>query len=467
MNIYENILIVLSSLLDEALSLLIFRLIIQPDSERFGWKFYSICVAIYTVICSVLSFCSIPYLLKSILIIWILGACYCWIISEHRIAVTLLLPTMSFAMIYACEASVPFVLERMFPYISYKDIVNTSFSMIFGIVESRSLLYLLWGVIIFLLHRKKQQMHTQFLGTAQWIVLFSAVGLLTSFVIAFQWVANEYPDRLVSIMGIFPFIFVIAIVVFLFLMLSLSTEVERKCRLENELVQKEQQLEQQKAIGSLYEEIRAIQHDLSNHMQIVNALAQRDKDYGVLSYGQAMEQNPALHQGIIRTSVAAIDILLNAKMMTAQKQNIKMKVEIHFPEPLDINIADLCTALFNVLDNALEACMRNTKQENRWISFRLQCTEHFLTAICKNPSEIPLRKGKSGFLSSKSESRYGIGTKQINRVCERYNGFFELHEEDGIVTATCAMALTQKPEKMYHSYIRSPKGEMVDVPEME
>ena len=39
MNIYENILIVLSSLLDEALSLLIFRLIIQPDSERFGWKF--------------------------------------------------------------------------------------------------------------------------------------------------------------------------------------------------------------------------------------------------------------------------------------------------------------------------------------------------------------------------------------------------------------------------------------------
>ena len=65
MTILENILIILSSLLDQALPLLLFWLVIQPNRDKFHWSFYGLCVGVFTIFCGLISFSDIHYLEKT------------------------------------------------------------------------------------------------------------------------------------------------------------------------------------------------------------------------------------------------------------------------------------------------------------------------------------------------------------------------------------------------------------------
>lgn len=454
MTILENILIILSSLLDQALPLLLFWLVIQPNRDKFHWSFYGLCVGVFTIFCCLLSFSDIHYLVKTAWVV-LLKIFYCWTILEHKFAISLFLPVVDLVSMYACESSVPFVLALLFPHVSFSDVSDTSFLMVFGILESRSLLYLLWGGCILLLYRRKPIIHPRAIHTSQWIALCSGIGFLASFVVAFQWVANLHPEAIHSILGAFPIIFLIITILFFLLALSLSSEAERKYRLENELLQAEQQLEQQKAVSSMYEQIRGAQHDFRNHMQIIASLAEQQNDTEVVNYVKDILGSLAASSAFVNTGVPAVDALMNSKFIYAKKHNIQVSAEICFPEPLTITISDLCAALFNLLDNAIEACEKNQLPENRWLELTLHQADSFLVIRCSNPSEVRPTQGRNGFRTSKPGARHGIGMKQLQRVANRYSGFFHATYQNGIFTAKLALSQGAKVEHIHASYINT------------
>lgn len=460
MTLLPALLIIVSSLLDQALPLLLFRLIIQPQGRRARWQFYIICVLLFTLLCSILSFSSIHYLLKTA-ILALLKIAYCWVLSGHKLAVTIFLPVLDVASMYACESTVPFVLAFLFSPESLEQISASDFLTVFGILESRGLLYLLWGVTIFLLHRRKSAILVQHIRTSQWIILCSALTFLASFVVAFQWVADIQPDDLprpgeiMSVVGVFPLIFLVLIILFFLLTLSLSAETARKFRLESELLQAEQQLAQQRALSSLYEQIRGVQHDFRNHMQIIASLAERAQDTSVQSYVQEILGSLAASTAFINTGVPAVDALMNSKFIHAKKYGIRVCAEICFPDPLDVATADLCTALFNLLDNAIEACQRNFKPENRRLELTLHQSENFLIICCSNPSERPPVPRRNGFRSSKAGAGHGIGLKQLQHIAEKYSGFFHAAYQDGIFTAKLALPQSAPVRQIHASYINT------------
>ena len=100
---------------------------------------------------------------------------------------------------------------------------------------------------------------------------------------------------------------------------------------------------------------------------------------------------------------------MNSKFIYAKKHNIQVSAEICFPEPLTITISDLCAALFNLLDNAIEACEKNQLPENRWLELTLHQADSFLVIRCSNPSEVRPTQGRNGFRTSKPGARHGIG----------------------------------------------------------
>lgn len=452
MTVLLNLLIVVSSLLDQGLALLFFWLLIRPSPRLLDKKFYILAVLIFSAVCIGLSFVPIHYLIKTG-VIFVLNVFYCLKISDHKLGISLFLPILEISSIFACESVVPFLLSILFPQLVFSEISDTAFLIVFGILSSRSLLYLLWGASIMVVYRRAQSISPSHIHTPQWITLCSAVGLLTSFVVAFQWMANSHPENIASILAAFPVIFLVVVSLFLLLAMNLSREVQRKYLLQGELLLAEQQLEQQKAIASMYDQIRGMQHDFRNHMQIISALAEQQHDEEVSGYVKGIAGQFLTGKSLISTGILAIDSLMNSKFIHAQKLGIEITAEVCFPEPLLIPVPDLCTALFNLLDNAIEACEKNYNPASRWIRLNLYQHENFLVVSCGNPSEVKPVSHKYGFRTTKAGDLHGIGMRQLQRIAEKHHGFFHAEYLDGIFSAKLALSHRTQIKQIHTSYV--------------
>ena len=64
-----------------------------------------------------------------------------------------------------------------------------------------------------------------------------------------------------------------------------------------------------------------------------------------------------------KREIWAVDALVNYKYLLAVQKNIEMQVEICIPEELNVDTADLCIILGNLLDNAIEAAEKCEKEK--------------------------------------------------------------------------------------------------------
>lgn len=451
---------VLSCLLDQTLGLFLLWLVIQPDPNLLPKRYYWFTALLYSAVCIVLTFSPLHNLIKiSILFLLILFSC--WSMSGGKIGVSLFLAMFSYASIFACKSAEHFLFSALSPHLSLYAIADSAFVSAFSILSSRSLHYFLWGLGILLFYRRKQPASPSATYAPQWIILCASIGLLTSFGIALQWMAKSHMENIIPILGVFPVVFPTVVILVFLLSASLSHEVGCKYRLQSELLHAEQQLEQQKAVESMYEQIRGMQHDFRNHMQIIGALAEQQQGAEVSAYIRDIAGQFPVGKALIHTGILAIDSMMNSKFIHAQKQGIDIFAEVYFPEPLVISVPDLCTALFNMLDNAIEACEKNQTPAKRHIRFDLYQHEHFLVVRCCNPSETQPISHKCSFRTTKTGDLHGIGIRQLQRIAEKYHGFFHAVYDDGIFTAKLALSHKVRIQKIHVSNIRPEMQEYV------
>ena len=61
---------------------------------------------------------------------------------------------------------------------------------------------------------------------------------------------------------------------------------------------------------------------------------------------------------MVNTHNSAIDAVLNQRAMPLQKQHIDIQFEVNDLSPLQIELIDCTVVLGNLLDNAIEACLK-------------------------------------------------------------------------------------------------------------
>ena len=75
---------------------------------------------------------------------------------------------------------------------------------------------------------------------------------------------------------------------------------------------------------------------------------------------------------------------------------------------------DLCIALSNALDNAIEACEKIPDPTGRYLRLRIQQEENFLVLSVANPVVAPPRKFGSLYRTEKADrERHGFGLRSI------------------------------------------------------
>ena len=183
-------------------------------------------------------------------------------------------------------------------------------------------------------------------------------------------------------------------------------------------------------VQNIYKTMRGWRHDYHNHIQTLLALCgdeERTKEY-------LYKLNDDLTQvdTVIKTGNVMVDAILNSKLSLIASKNIQVNAKAHVPENLGISEIDLCTIIGNLLDNALEACMQQNEEEERFIRVNIGILKEQLYIAVHNSSKGALRKNKGRYLSTKKETGHGFGLMRVDSIVEKHQGFLNRQDEDGV-----------------------------------
>ncbi len=199
-------------------------------------------------------------------------------------------------------------------------------------------------------------------------------------------------------------------------------------------------------MAAYYQRMLVLQHDLHNQINRAGELI-ASTDYE--EYRRWLDdlnrmiddRNPFI------TGNMAVDAIITSKRILAQQSNISFDFQPYPLHELPMNELEFCTLLTNILDNAIEGALRvdpaiNT---NSFLSLRLNQTWDMFYLKCENSCDPKtIKQRDDDFVSSKSDSFHGLGTKSIKQIVSDHEGVCSFTFEGNIFTVSVMLPAEQR-----------------------
>lgn len=202
-------------------------------------------------------------------------------------------------------------------------------------------------------------------------------------------------------------------------------------RLREQDIYKQQTIAYQNQLEVIMESqsrIRALRHDMKNHVLALGGLARNAEPEKLAAYLDSMQefmQNPSEH---VYTGNESLDSLLNFKLQRAQEELRKVETDIVLPEKMKLHSFDFNVIVGNLLDNATAAALQTEEQLLR-LRIRMENGVLFLDMV-NSCLGIPEGVCDIRRLSEKSAAGHGTGLVNVRRIVEKYHGDMEMRCKD-------------------------------------
>ena len=122
-------------------------------------------------------------------------------------------------------------------------------------------------------------------------------------------------------------------------------------------------------VQNMYRQTRGWRHDYHNHIQTMKAHLAMGRLEELDNYLNELDQDLTSVDTVIKTGNVMIDAILNSKISLAKQRGIEVDAKALVPKDLDTTISevDLSLIIGNLMDNAMEACMRVGDSAQRFI----------------------------------------------------------------------------------------------------
>ena len=183
-----------------------------------------------------------------------------------------------------------------------------------------------------------------------------------------------------------------------------------------------------KILQENYDNVRAFKHDFNNIMQGIGGfilskdMAGLDKMYkSIIKECQEINDKQAINKDVI-TNPAILN-LINNKIKLAEKNDIKIKVEVYIDlNALKVSTYDLCRVLGILIDNAIEASI-GCDEKVITIKFLRDKFNNRNLIVIENPCKnylIDIKKiYEKGFSSKKDKISHGLGLWKVRQILKK------------------------------------------------
>lgn len=216
-----------------------------------------------------------------------------------------------------------------------------------------------------------------------------------------------------------------------FMVRSISYTYE-KMHLQRENLYYESQLENMEQSMVAWKQMR---HDLNNHFIVLRGMLDSRQEDEAKKYLDNLIQHGLGNKREVQSGNAAIDSILNYKMMEAEQHSVTFDLDVQIPKDLDISSYAMSIVLGNALDNAINAA---EKTEEKSVRLILRYTKGRLLIQISNPYIGEVQTGAEGeYLTGKKEKEnHGFGLKNIRETVEKAGGVMDIGTKEQRFTLT-------------------------------
>lgn len=212
--------------------------------------------------------------------------------------------------------------------------------------------------------------------------------------------------------------------------------VNRKIsRFQNELVNRHYD-----EVETMYRKMRGWRHDYHNHIQVLKAHIDLKEYEQVDKYLDMLAEDLTTVDTVLKTGNVMVDAILNSKLAMMKEREIRMNVTAVVPQEVGILGMDLSVLIGNLLDNAMEACMRLEKKEDRFIRIYIDIVKKQLYISVINSMEGKAKRNGAQYLSSKG-GLHGFGILRIDSIVSKYHGYINRQSEQGVFATEVMLPL--------------------------
>lgn len=206
--------------------------------------------------------------------------------------------------------------------------------------------------------------------------------------------------------------------------------VERQiARFQNDLTQRHCE-----EVENMYRQTRGWRHDFKNHLQTMQAYLEMRQLHKLEIYMRELADDYNQVDISLKTGNPMLDAILNSKISMLKAREIRVDATASVPEYLPVSDVDLSVMIGNLLDNAMEACLKLPSQE-RFVRIYIAKAKENLYLYVMNSADGSYRKGFGSYLSTKTSDDHGYGLQRIDKVIRKYKGYCN-RQDEGNVFAT-------------------------------
>ena len=267
-------------------------------------------------------------------------------------------------------------------------------------------------------------------SNGKWLLLASMFPVISVFVVVSVFFSDMYRSEndLSGNAVVLCLTLVIANVGVLYLIRAIEKGTIR----EQENVVLTQRLEMQMdsifALEKRYSIQRKEAHEFAHHLQTISGLLRAGNINDAKEYLDSLGHPKSTILFHVKSNHPVIDVVFSEKYEAAKEKGIAMHIQVNDLAGISIRMDLLVVLLTNLLDNAIEACLKI--REHREIICKMVCDENIYLSVANTSCPVEIN---GSFMQTDKAPRYehGYGLPAIYRVMNELNAEYAYDYSDG------------------------------------
>lgn len=189
-------------------------------------------------------------------------------------------------------------------------------------------------------------------------------------------------------------------------------------------------------VEKLYGDIRALKHDIGNHITVLENLFLKNETEELEKYLSELKTTWSEGVAEIKTGNPVADVILAQKQKEAEQRGIDFKCNFVYPSDMNINAFDVSVILNNAIANAFEGVCGCEKPYISVSAYRKKNAYMLEIANCTRKTvEINTETGIPE-TTKKDKDGHGFGLANIRKVAQKYYGGIDICQNDNCFKLT-------------------------------